>query len=65
MCTHTHTHTDGEFDWDNYSIVVLSQRKDLPCSALAAVKFNVWCAVGNSIHVVHSHLLRMEVSNSS
>ena len=52
---------DGEWDWDNYSIVVLSQRKDLPCSAIAAVKFNVWCSIGNVIHVVHSHLLKMEV----
>jgi len=56
-------HQMGEWDWDNYSIVVLSQRKDLPCSALTGVKFNVWCAVGNTIHVVHSHLLRMEVGN--
>ena len=69
LILHTHsTYTihplpDGEWDWDNYSIVVLSQRKDLPCSALTGVKFNVWCAVGNTIHVVHSHLLRMEVGH--
>ncbi len=53
--------SDGDWDWDNYSIVLLSQHKDLPCTALAAVHFNVWCAVGNSIHVVHSHLFKMEV----
>ncbi|XP_064389580.1 C-Jun-amino-terminal kinase-interacting protein 4-like isoform X2 [Halichondria panicea] len=53
---------DGDWDWDNYSIVLLSQHKDLPCTALAAVHFNVWCAVGNSIHVVHSHLFKMEAT---
>ena len=52
---------DGEWDWDNYSVVYLSQRKDLPVTAMASVKFNVWCAIGNSIHVIHSHLLKMEV----
>ena len=52
---------DGEWDWDNYSVVYLSQKKDLPVTAMASVKFNVWCAIGNSIFVVHSHLLKMEV----
>ena len=60
MNSHTHT-SDGDWDWDNYSIVMLSQRKDLPSSAMAAVKFNVWCAVGNTIHAVHSHLFKIEV----
>ena len=55
------TPTDGEWDWDNYSVVYLTQKKDLPVTAMASVKFNVWCAIGNSIHVVHSHLLKMEV----
>ena len=50
---------DGEWDWDNYSMIVLSQRKDLPLSTMAAVKFNVWCALGNTVHVVHSHLLKV------
>ena len=53
--------SDGEWDWDNYSIVVLSQRKDLASSAIAPVKVNVWCAIGNTVTVVHSHMLRMEV----
>ena len=43
-------------------MVYLSQRKDLPVTAMASVKFNVWCAIGNSVHVIHSHLLKMEVS---
>lgn len=53
---------DGEWDWDNYSVVYLSQKKDLPVTAMASVKFNVWCAIGNSIHVIHSHLLKMEAT---
>ena len=54
--------SDGEWDWDNYSIVVLTQRKDLPTSSMVAAKDNVWCAIGNNIHVIHSQQLRMEVS---
>lgn len=53
---------DGEWDWDNYSLVVLSQRKDLPATSMSAVKFNVWCAIGNTIYVVHSHMLKMEAT---
>ena len=55
--------SDGDWDWYNYSLVVLetSQRRDVKCTVLAAVHFNVWCAVGNMIHVVHSHLLKKEV----
>jgi hypothetical protein len=53
---------DGEWDWDNYSVVYISQKKDLPVTAMASVKFNVWCAIGNSIHVIHSHLLKMEAT---
>ena len=41
-----------------------SQRRDFKCTCLAAVHFNVWCAIGNMIHVVHSHLLKKEVSFS-
>ena len=56
--------SDGDWDWYNYSVVVLeaSQRKEAKCTCLAAVHFNVWCAIGNTIHVVHSHLLKKEVS---
>ena len=58
--------SDGDWDWYNYSLVVLetSQRRDFKCTCLAAVHFNVWCAIGNMIHVVHSHLLKKEVSLS-
>ena len=56
--------SDGDWDWYNYSVVVLevSQRKEARCTFLAAVHFNVWCAIENTIHVVHSHLLKKEVS---
>ena len=55
--------SDGDWDWYNYSRVVLetSQRRDFKCTCLAAVHFNVWCAIGNMVHVVHSHLLKKEV----
>ena len=55
--------SDGDWDWYNYSLVVLetSQRRDVKCTVLAAVHLNVWCAVGNMIHVVHSHFLKKEV----
>ena len=55
--------SDGDWDWYNYSRVVLeaAKRHDLKCTCLAAVHFNVWCAIGNMIHVVHSHLLKKEV----
>ena len=58
--------SDGDWDWYNYSRVVLetSQRRDFKCTCLAGVHFNVWCAIGNMIHVVHSHLLKKEVSFS-
>ena len=42
-------------------MLVLTQRRDIPSSAIAAVKYNVWCAVGNTIHVVQSHHVKMEV----
>ena len=54
--------SDGEWDFDNYSVVVLGQRKELPVTAMAAVKFNVWCGTGNYIHVVGGSSLKMEVS---
>ena len=60
--------SDGDWDWYNYSLVVLetsqSQRRDFKCTCLAAVHFNIWCAIGNMIHVVHSHLLKKEVHAS-
>ena len=58
--------SDGDWDWYNYSLVVLetsqSQYRDFKCTCLVAVHFNVWCAIGNMIHVVHSHLLKKEVN---
>ena len=62
-----HSLSDGDWDWYNYSLVVLetSQRRDFKCTCLAAVHFNVWCAVGNMLHVVHSHLLKKEVCLSA
>ena len=42
-------------------MMMLTQRRDVPSSALAAVKYNMWCAVGNTIHVVQPHQLKMEV----
>ena len=55
--------SDGDWDWYNYSLVVLetSQRREVKCTCLAAVQVNIWCAIGNVIHVVHSHLLKKEV----
>jgi hypothetical protein len=55
--------SDGDWDWYNYSRVVLEtpQHHEFKYTCLAAVHFNVWCAIGNMIHVVHSHLLRKEV----
>ena len=52
---------DGEWDWDNYEVVIISQKKNLPVTTVVAVKYNIWCAVSNSIHVLHSHHLRHEV----
>lgn len=53
--------SDGEWDWDNYSLMVLTQRRDIPASAMAAVRYNIWCAVGNTVHVVQPHQIKMEV----
>ena len=53
---------DGEWDWDNYSLSVLTQRRDQAASAMTPVKYNMWCAVGNMVHVVQSFQLKMEVS---
>ena len=53
---------DGEWDFDNYSIVVLGQRKELPVTCLAAVNYNVWCGTGNYVHVVGGSSLKMEAS---
>lgn len=52
---------DGEWDWDNYEVVSIAQKKNLPVTAIASVKYNIWCAIGNTIHVLHSHSLRTEV----
>ena len=54
--------TDGEWDWDNYEITPIAQKKNLPVTAMVAVKYNIWCAIGNCVHVVHSHHLRNEVT---
>lgn len=53
---------DGEWDFDNYSVVLLGQRKELPVTCLAAVNYNVWCGTGNYVHVVGGSSLKMEVS---
>ena len=53
--------SDGEWDWDNYSIVVLCQKKDAPVTCLTATKFSLWCAVGNTVYVINSRVLKMEV----
>ena len=55
---------DGEWDFDNYSIVVLGQRKELPVTCLAAVNYNVWCGTGNYVHVVGGSSLKMEASGA-
>ena len=52
---------DGEWDWDNYEMVALSQKKNIPVTAMAAVKYSVWCAIGNTVHVLHTHHLKCEV----
>lgn len=59
VCT---VYADGEWDFDNYSIVVLGQRKELPVTCLAAVNYNVWCGTGNYVHVVGGSSLKMEAS---
>ena len=53
---------DGEWEFDNYSNVVLGQRKELPVTTMCAVKFNVWCGIGNYVHVVGGSTLKMEVN---
>jgi hypothetical protein len=53
---------DGEWDWDNYEIITIAQKKTLPASTIAAVKYSVWCGVGNGIHVLHTHHLRSEAN---
>lgn len=53
---------DGEWDFDNYSLVVLGQRRELPVTCLAAVNYNVWCGTGNYVHVVGGSSLKMEAS---
>ena len=55
-------YADGEWDFDNYSTVMLGQRKELPVTSLAAVNYNVWCGTGNYVHVVGGSSLKMEVS---
>lgn len=55
---------DGEWDFDNYSIVMLGQRKELAVTSLAAVNYNVWCGTGNYVHVVGGSSLKMEVSGT-
>ena len=62
VCRHSFHSTDGDWDWDSYSLMVLTQRRDVPASAIAAIKYNVWCAVGNTVHVVQSYQFKMEVS---
>ena len=42
-------------------MVLLPQKKNLPVSTMASVKYTVWCAMGNSIHVLHTHHLKSEV----
>lgn len=59
-----HSRADGEWDWDNYSLLVLTQRRDIPASAVAVVKYNIWCAIGNTVHVVQPGLIKMEVGGT-
>ena len=53
---------DGNWDWDGYKLVVLQSRKDpgITVSAMSAVWHNVWCSVGNYIHVVSGSSLKIE-----
>lgn len=69
VCMYVHTVSlcvcaDGEWDFDNYSIVMLGQRKELAVTSLAAVNYNVWCGTGNYVHVVGGSSLKMEVSGA-
>ena len=54
--------TDGNWDWDGYKLIVLQSRKDpgIAVSAMSAVWHNVWCSVGNYIHVVSGSSLKIE-----
>lgn len=60
VCT-THTHTDGEWNWDSPSFVVVSQKKDIPVTCMSAARSNMWCAVGNCVTIINSRSLKVEV----
>lgn len=53
---------DGDWDWDNYKLITLQNKKDagVVVSTMSAVRFNVWCSVGNYVHVVSASLLKVE-----
>lgn len=53
---------DGEWDWDNYLIVLLCQRKDASVTCFTAAKLSVWCAVGNVVYVINSRTFKMEAT---
>ena len=42
-------------------VIVSQNKKNLPVTTMAAVKYTMWCAIGNSVHVLHSHNLTNEV----
>ncbi len=42
-------------------VIVSQNRKNLPVTTMIPVKYTMWCAIGNSIHVLHSHNLTNEV----
>ena len=54
--------TDGDWDWDNYKLITLQNRKDagVVVSAMSPVRFNVWSSVGNYVHVVSGSSLKVE-----
>lgn len=53
---------DGDWDWDNYKLITLQNRKDagVVVSAMSPVRFNVWSSVGNYVHVVSGSSLKVE-----
>ncbi|KAL5457754.1 hypothetical protein EMCRGX_G035046 [Ephydatia muelleri] len=54
--------TDGEWNWDSPSFVVVSQKKDIPVTCMSAARSNMWCAVGNCVTIINSRSLKVEAT---
>ena len=43
-------------------VIVSQNKKNLPVTTMIPVKYTMWCAIGNTMHVLHSHNLTNEGS---